>query len=183
MRKLNRKGFTLIELLAVITIMGILMLVAIPAISRTIENTRRDTFADTAKKYVDSVRTEVQSGSLKCRPGDATKDPVDIAALPAGTYYYYFDSTKNSGKDIMEQGGKSSWGNADVIGYVVLAKTISGSKEKYTYSVYMRDTNGRGIDEETSYDQVKRSAVKASGAAKIATAKENAIKASLCTLN
>ena len=32
MKKLNKKGFTLIELLAVITIMGILMLVAIPAV-------------------------------------------------------------------------------------------------------------------------------------------------------
>ena len=48
MKKMNSKGFTLIELLAVITIMGILMMVAIPSVSRTIEYSRRDTFANIA---------------------------------------------------------------------------------------------------------------------------------------
>lgn len=43
---MNKKGFTLIELLAVITIMGILMMVAIPSVSRTIEKSRQDTFVN-----------------------------------------------------------------------------------------------------------------------------------------
>ncbi len=62
----NSKGFTLIELLAVITIMGILMLVAIPAVTRTIENSRRDTFADIASEYINAVRNAVLADNIVC---------------------------------------------------------------------------------------------------------------------
>ena len=58
-KNLKSAGFTLIELLAVITIMGILMMVAIPSVSRTIENSRRDAFADLAKQYINTVRNAV----------------------------------------------------------------------------------------------------------------------------
>ena len=42
----NRKGLTLIELLASITIMGILILISIPSVSKVIENTRKKTFVN-----------------------------------------------------------------------------------------------------------------------------------------
>ena len=57
MKKINSKGFTLVELLAVIVIMGILMMVAIPAVTRTIENSRKDTFIDIAKSYANAATT------------------------------------------------------------------------------------------------------------------------------
>ena len=76
----NNKGFTLIELLAVITIMGILMMVAIPTISRTIENSRKDTFVDMIKNYVSSVKTMWVGDNLLC-------GNMPSSAVPLGIYY------------------------------------------------------------------------------------------------
>ena len=82
--------------------MGILMLVAIPAVSRTIENSRRSTFANTAKSYINAVKNAVAADELYY-------SGTPISAAPTGYYYYSFTSSDNSGKDLMEQGGKSSW--------------------------------------------------------------------------
>ena len=83
---INKKGFTLIELLAVITILGILMLVAIPAVSRTIENARKNTFITTAQTYVEAVRNEWAADEISCQIGSDLKV---ASALPSDNQYYY----------------------------------------------------------------------------------------------
>ena len=55
---MEKKGFTLIELLAVIIILGILMLVAIPSVSTMIYNSR-------VRSYVKSVDTVVSAATIK----------------------------------------------------------------------------------------------------------------------
>ena len=161
---MNSKGFTLIELLAVITIMGILMMVAIPSVSRTIENSRRDTFADVAKSYVNTIRNSVLADEIECVvPGSA--DKTSVGATPDGVYYYQVDTQKDGTKDLMESGGKSSWSNSDVGGYVVWTKktgtTANGdTKTRTTYAALLVDTGKHGFDTLTLENDLKRANVK-----------------------
>ena len=95
----NRKGFTLVELLAVIVIMGILMMVAIPSVTRTIENSRKDTFVDIAKSYGNAVRTLWTSDNLTC-------EGIVSSAVDDGDYYILINT-----KGFFTVFGNGDWGN------------------------------------------------------------------------
>ena len=143
MKRLNKAGFTLIELLAVITIMGILMMVAIPSVSRTIENSRRDTFADNALTYVNTVRNAVMADELTCGTGANAKT---VSATANGTYHFVINTSDQATKDIMEKVATSSWGGNDLKGYVKWHKTANASgRTTTTYYVRLADAQGHGI--------------------------------------
>jgi len=144
-RKLNQAGFTLIELLAVITIMGILMMVAIPSVSRVIENSRRDTFASISHEYLDAVRNAVLADNIECLQSADSTEKVVASATVDGVYYFPIDTSTQGTKDLMEKGGKSAWGNGDVYGYIVWKKTSSGSQMKTSYYAALWDKNNHGL--------------------------------------
>ncbi len=150
----NKKGFTLIELLAVIVIMGILLMIAIPAMTRYMENARKDTFVDTAKSYSNAVADLWASDGLTC--GGTVSTAVDVDKY----YYVPFSSSGSisagagSGEttiDLIDQGGKSSWGGRNIQGYVLIHVTASGTNRKTKFYVAMSDgTHGIPITSTTS---------------------------------
>ena len=163
--KNNKKGFTLIELLAAITILGILMLVAIPAVSRTIENSRRDTFVNTAKEYVNAVRNAVLADNISCTIGS---NLITASATPGGSYYFVIDTTEQGTKDLMEAGGKSPFGKAEMKGVVSWEKTVTtnttdGTAKTVTkYKIQLYDTGKHGWLTDTEEGGLTRSLVNVS---------------------
>ena len=155
MKKINTKGFTLIELLAVITIMGVLMMVAIPSVSRTIENSRRDTFANVAKEYVNAVRNAILADEIEC-------GGITASATETGTYYMLLNSAEDETKDLMESGGTSPWGKLEVQGYVKWVKLVEDDNYKTTYYISLRDTGKHGTSSELEEKEITRSKISTS---------------------
>ena len=71
-KRQKKKGFTLIELLAVIIILGILMIIAIPSVTSYINDSRKNAYVDTAKEIVSGTRNIVNEGSLGMYDTDTT---------------------------------------------------------------------------------------------------------------
>lgn len=94
MKKLNKKGFTLIELLAVIVILGILMLVAIPAVTKYINSSKMKAFQNNAVSLIDAVRNDAALKDFSnCY---ASIDAIDLekGSKENLTGYVFVDSTE-----------------------------------------------------------------------------------------
>lgn len=94
-KKKTRKGFTLIELLAVIIILGVLMIIAIPAVTSYINNSRKSSYISSAKNIISGARTLVNQGRLEMYDTNTTYYiPVSFIKSENGTRSPYGDFTQ-----------------------------------------------------------------------------------------
>ena len=127
---MKRKGFTLIELLAVIIILGILMLVAIPSVTIYVSNSRKNSYIVTARQYIKAATNMVNEGKQDFFDTDAT-------------YYIPVKCLK------VESGGDSPYGKFDRA-YVI----VTYNNETYNYYWVSRDETGQGIKKITLSDKL-----------------------------
>lgn len=125
----NNKGFTLIELLAVIVIMGVLMMVAIPQVTKYINNSRKDAYVDTAKAYINGARYMLLNDEFQ-----------DCSLSESGT-----NTILLSNVSIESGGDKSGYGRDIFKNNSWIEVKYDSSTKKYVYSIYIVDSLGNGI--------------------------------------
>ncbi len=81
MKKINNYGFTMIELLAVVTIMGVLLLVATPMMSNIVLNSKRTAYADTALSYIRSAKLKIVNKEIANAFHSDTTYYIDVKFL------------------------------------------------------------------------------------------------------
>ena len=109
----NKKGFTLIELLAVIVILALLVAVAIPAVTKYLNTSRKGVFADNAAAAISAVRNQTIIDGIT---GTKTYTLEEINAL------------------LEKKLIKSPWGP-----YKEAAVTVTETNGAYAYTIFLTD--------------------------------------------
>ena len=139
--KNNKKGFTLIELLAVIVILAILVMVAIPAVTKYLNSARQGTFADNALSAISAVRNDVIMNGF-------------VADTTPTTEPYRYTYNMDKINSLLEKKLNSSpfgkkYTNAQI---VVIQSPILDNQSKptgeyeYLYQMCLVDEGGHGFD-------------------------------------
>ena len=127
----NNKGFTLVELLAVIVILGLLMAIAIPSVTKYITQSRKKTLISSVDSYVTAVTTAVNDN--------------EFGAMSDQSIMYYIPVSNDEANSCvsLEKGGSDPFGNWKEA-YVV----VNYDAEKYSYDYYFTfyDDAGYGME-------------------------------------
>ncbi len=125
----NKKGFTLIELLAVIVILGLLMAIAIPSVTKYITQSRKKTVTSTIGNYISALVNDVNDLSYTFTEANTVYAvPIECIAL--------------------ERGGTNpfgAWHQASNAYWAYVLVQYNDQTSSYTYGYTFKDSAGYGL--------------------------------------
>ena len=125
----NKKGFTLIELLAVIVILGLLMAIAIPSVTKYITQSRKKTVASTIGNYIGALVNDVNDLTYTFTEANTIYAvPIECIAL--------------------ERGGTNpfgAWHQASNAYWAYVLVQYNDQTSSYTYGYTFKDSAGYGL--------------------------------------
>ena len=135
----NRKGFTLIEIIAVIIILAIIMMIAVPSVTNQIILSRKGSYSTDIKSYM-----ETAEGNYMQKEYGGYLEEGELLLIPISRLELEKGNTKSSpfGNYIQNDS------------YVIIKKTRT-SNEQY---INIRDTSGYGVVEK-EYEEVNRTII------------------------
>ena len=130
MKRLNKKGFTLVELLAVIVILAIILLIAVPNIMGVVDGAKKDAYASSVMSIINAAELKIGldvEGTLPLPAKDETivYNINDLSVDNIDTIATRTDSTKV---------GVYS-------GFVVVLNSGTDATPKYEYYAFITDGN------------------------------------------
>ena len=125
----NKKGFTLIELLAVIVILGLLMAIAIPSVTKYITESRKKTVVSTIENYITAMVNEVNDLTYTFTEENTIYAvPIECIAL--------------------ERGGRNpfgAWHQANDAYWAYVLVQYDDETSSYRYGYTFKDSAGYGL--------------------------------------
>ena len=125
----NKKGFTLIELLAVIVILGLLMAIAIPSVTKYITQSRKKTVTTTIGNYISALTNQVNDMEyIFTATNTIYAVPIECVALERG------------GTDPFGE-----WYQANSVYWAYVLVQYDDKTSSYTYGFTFKDSAGYGL--------------------------------------
>ena len=141
--KKNNKGFTLIELLAVIVILAILVAVAIPSVTKYLNDARKGSMQNEAAELVTAARTYIVANNIT-KSGNFVFNIGTGKDNKSATWYGAGDKTNPTISNVVQKNlVKSPYGNDYKVAFVyVETKPIASKPGEFDteFTLYLDDT-------------------------------------------